>query len=257
MNRIRDKLILITGASSGIGQACAHRFAAEGADLILWARRLERLEPMAAELEREYDVKVISTRVDVRDREGVQLAADLLVFGGSVPHVLLNNAGLAAGFSHIQEGDHRDWDRMIDTNVKGLLNVTRAFLPHMIERARGHVVNMGSTAGHMTYPRGNVYSATKAAVRSLTEGMSVDLVGTPIRVSSIDPGFVETEFSTVRFRGDELRAKDVYRGFQPLTPDDVADVITYVINTPENVNIADVVMMPVAQRNIYVVDREG
>src|SRR5688572_20116008 len=257
MNRIRDKLILITGASSGIGQACAHRFAAEGADLILWARRLERLEPMAAELEREYDIKVISTRVDVRDREGVQLAADLLVFGGSVPHVLLNNAGLAAGFSYIQEGDHRDWDRMIDTNVKGLLNVTRAFLPHMIERGRGHVVNMGSTAGHMTYPRGNVYAATKAAVRSLTEGLAVDLVGTPIRVSSIDPGFVETEFSTVRFRGDEERAKAVYRGFQPLTPDDVADVITYVINTPENVNIADVVMMPVAQRNIYVVDREG
>jgi 3-hydroxy acid dehydrogenase/malonic semialdehyde reductase len=256
MNRIRDKLILITGASSGIGQACAHRFAADGADLILWARRLERLEPMAAELEREYDIKVISTRVDVRDREGVQLAADLLIFGGSVPHVLLNNAGLAAGFSHTQEGDHRDWDRMIDTNIKGLLNVTRAFLPHMIERARGHVVNMGSTAGHMTYPRGNVYAATKAAVRSLTEGIAVDLVGTPIRVSSIDPGFVETEFSTVRFRGDELRAKEVYRGFQPLTPDDVADVIAYVINAPENVNIADVVLMPVAQRNIYVVDRE-
>ena len=156
----------------------------------------------------------------------------------------------------IHEGDPDDWDRMIDTNLKGLLNVTRAVLPHMVARRRGHVVNIGSTAGHMTYPMGNVYNATKFGVRALTEGMNLDLAGTPIRVSAVDPGYVETEFSEVRFHGDKERAQGVYRGFRPLTGDDVADAIAYVVNLPEHVNIPDLVIVPTAQRNVYVVDRE-
>jgi serine 3-dehydrogenase len=156
----------------------------------------------------------------------------------------------------IQEGDPEDWDRMIDTNLKGLLNVTRAILPHMIARGRGHIVNIGSTAGHQTYPMGNVYNATKFGVRALTEGMNLDLAGTPIRVSSVDPGLVETEFSEVRFHGDRQRARSVYQGLKPLTADDVADTIAYVVNLPEHVNILDLVMMPTAQRNVYVVHRE-
>ncbi|HYT71834.1 MAG TPA: SDR family NAD(P)-dependent oxidoreductase, partial [Gemmatimonadales bacterium] len=194
--------------------------------------------------------------VDVRDRVAVNRAAEGLVAAGHVPDVLINNAGLASGMAKIHEGDPDDWDRMIDTNLKGLLNVTRAILPHLVARRRGHVVNIGSTAGHMTYPMGNVYSATKFGVRALTEAMNLDVAGTPIRVSSVDPGFVETEFSEVRFHGDRERAQAVYRGFTPLTADDVADAIAYVVNLPEHVNILDLIIMPTAQRNIYVVDRE-
>jgi serine 3-dehydrogenase len=157
--------------------------------------------------------------------------------------------------SKVQDGDPDDWDRMIDTNVKGLLNVTRALLPHMVARGTGHVVNLGSTAGHTVYPMGNVYAATKFAVRALSEGMNLDVAGTKIRVSSVDPGFVETEFSEVRFRGDRARARAVYRGFTPLSGDDVADAIAYVLNLPEHVNVPDLVLVPTAQRNIYVVDR--
>jgi NADP-dependent 3-hydroxy acid dehydrogenase YdfG len=195
--------------------------------------------------------------VDVRRRAAVEEAVQHLVDAGSVPDILLNNAGLAAGLDKLQDGDPEDWDRMIDTNVKGLLYVTRALLPHMVRLGRGHVVNLGSLAGHQTYPKGNVYGATKYAVRALTEGMYLDLVGTPIRVSSIDPGLVETEFSVVRFAGDAARAKAVYQGMQPLTAEDVAEVIAYVVDLPEHVNILDVVLMPVAQRSTQVVHREG
>ena len=256
MNRIAGKLVLITGASSGIGAACARRFAAEGANLALWARRRERLEELGAELRARHCVTVLLAQVDVRDRSAVNRVAEELVGAGHVPDVLINNAGLASGLSKVHEGDPEDWDRMIDTNLKGLLNVTRAILPHMVARRRGHVVNLGSTAGHMTYPMGNVYNATKFGVRALTEGMNLDVAGTPIRVSSIDPGFVETEFSEVRFHGDKDRAKSVYQGFQPLTADDIADAIAYIINLPEHVNVLDMIIVPTAQRNIYVVDRE-
>jgi len=256
MNRIKGKLVLITGASSGIGLACARRFAAEGADLILWARRVERLEQLAPELERSCGVSARFARLDVRDREAVNRAAEALIREGLVPDVLINNAGLAAGLDKLHEGDPDDWDRMIDTNIKGLLNVTRAILPAMVERGRGHIVNIGSVAGHLVYPKGNVYNATKFAVRALTEGMSLDLVGTPIRVSSIDPGMVETEFSLVRFHGDAEKAAEVYRGLQPLTADDVADAVAYVVNLPEHVNVLNLVMYPTAQRNVYVVHRE-
>ncbi|MGH7502097.1 MAG: SDR family NAD(P)-dependent oxidoreductase [Longimicrobiales bacterium] len=255
MNRIRDRLILITGASSGIGEACARRFAADGARLILWARRLDRLVHLADAIEAEHGGHVHVAAVDVRDRDAVNAATAAIVEAGDVPDILLNNAGLASGFDRLQDGDPADWDAMIDTNVKGLLSVTRAVLPHMIERGRGHIVNLGSTAAHLTYPRGNVYAATKAAVRSLSDGINLDVAGTPIRVSSVDPGYVETEFSVVRFHGDEERARKVYEGFQPLTAADVADAIAYVINVPEHVNIVGLVMVPTPQRNVYVVDR--
>ena len=256
MNRVSGKLVLVTGASSGIGEACARRFAAEGAHLALWARREERLTQLAADLERAHGIPVRLAAVDVRDRAAVnQAGADLVA--ARVPDILINNAGLAAGLTKIHEGDVDDWDRMIDTNLKGLLNVTRAILPHMVASRRGHVVNIGSTAGHMSYPKGNVYSATKAGVRALTEGMNLDVAGTPIRVSSVDPGFVETEFSEVRFRGDAQRAKAVYHGFKPLAAEDVADAIAYVVSLPEHVNVIDMILVPTAQRNIYVVDRDG
>jgi serine 3-dehydrogenase len=257
VSRVAGKLVLITGASSGIGEACARRFAAEGAHLALWARRIERLEGLGAELRRAHGVSVRLARVDVRDRAAVDRAAAELVAAEQVPDILINSAGLAAGLSKVQEGDPDDWDRMIDTNLKGLLNVTRAILPQMVARHRGHVVNIGSTAGHLTYPMGNVYSATKAGVRALSEGMNLDVAGTPIRVSCIDPGFVETEFSEVRFHGDAARAKAVYRGFTPLTANDVADAILYVVNLPEHVNVLDMILVPTAQRNIYVVDRDS
>src|SRR5205809_2805131 len=256
MNRIKGKLILVTGASSGIGEACARRVAAEGADLILSARRADRLERLAAELGAEHQVSLSLAVVDVRDRAAVNRAAEALVRAGRVPDVLIHNAGLAGGLAKIHEGDPEDWDRMIDTNLKGLLYVSRAIMPHMVARRRGHVVNIGSTAGHQTYPMGNVYNATKFGVRALTEGMNLDVAGTAIRVSSVDPGFVETEFSEVRFHGDVERAQAVYQGFKPLSADDVADAISYVVNLPEHVNVLDMVLMPTAQRNVYVVDRD-
>lgn len=255
MSNIADARVLITGASAGIGEACARRFAAEGAAVVLWARRLDRLETLARELEDHHGRPVTVQAVDVRDRAAVTAAARELLDADAVPHVLINNAGLAAGFDPLQSGDPDDWDRMIDTNIKGLLHVTRAFLPRMIELNRGHVINIGSTASHMTYPRGNVYSATKHAVLALTHGINLDVAGTDIRVSSVDPGFVETEFSVVRFHGDAERAGKVYQGFQPLSGDDVADTVFYVASLPPHVNIVDVVVVPTAQRNVYVVDR--
>ena len=256
MSRISGKTILITGASSGIGEACARRLASEGASLILWARREARLQELAGELKSAFGIEIVTAILDVRDRERVEAEANWLAATDNVPHVLINNAGLARGFNKFQEGDPQDWDEMIDTNIKGVLNVSRQILPHMIKLGRGHVVNLGSTAGHVTYPSGNVYAATKFAIRGLSEGMNLDLSGTPLKVTSVDPGFVETEFSLVRFRGDEQRAQQVYRGFRPLAPEDVAETIAYVVNLPDHVNILDLVLVPTAQRNIYVVDRK-
>jgi NADP-dependent 3-hydroxy acid dehydrogenase YdfG len=256
MSRIKGKLALITGASAGIGLACARRFAADGANLVLWARRADRLEQVSAELTKG-GVRVLTGVVDVRDRAAVNRAAAALLKAGAVPDILLNNAGLAAGLAKLQDGDPEDWDRMIDTNLKGLLNVSRAFLPAMVARGTGHVVNIGSTAGHQVYQMGNVYNATKFGVRALTEGMNLDVAGTKIRVSSVDPGHVETEFATVRFHGDAAKAKAVYEGFRPLAPDDVADTVGYVVNLPEHVNILDLVLLPTQQRNVFMIDRTG
>ncbi len=257
MTRISGKLALITGASSGIGLSCARRLAADGANLVLWARRKGRLERTAAELQEAHHVAVRVTGVDVRDRAAVNHAADALAAEGLVPDILLNNAGLASGLAKLHEGDPEDWDRMIDTNLKGLLNVSRAILPLMVERNRGHVINIGSTAGHWVYPGGNVYNATKYGVLALTEGMSLDVAGTKVKVSSVDPGHVDTEFAEVRFHGDKARAKKVYEGFTPLSPDDVADAIAYIANLPENVNILDMVILPAAQRSVTVIDRSA
>ncbi len=254
MTRLSGKLALITGASSGIGLACARRFAAEGANLVLWARRKERLDQAAAQLTKAHRVAVQVAAVDVRDRAAVNRAAEAVARDG-VPDILLNNAGLAAGLAKVHEGDPDDWDRMIDTNVRGLLNVTRAILPLMVERNSGHVINIGSTAGHWVYPSGNVYNATKYAVLALTEGMSVDVAGTKVRISSVDPGHVETEFAEVRYRGDKARVKKLYEGFRPLSPDDVADAVAYVANLPEHVNVLDMIVVPAAQRSIGVIDR--
>jgi serine 3-dehydrogenase len=256
MADLNGRSVLITGASSGIGAACARRLAEAGAGVALWARREDRLEELAAELEAENGITVSVAEVDVRDRDRVERAAAGLVADLGVPDVLINNAGLASGFATVQEGDYEDWDRMIDTNLKGLLNVTRSILPGMVERGTGHVINIGSTAGHWVYPKGNVYNATKFAVKALTEAMNLDVAGTAIRVSSVDPGFVHTEFSDVRFHGDSERAHAVYDGFQPLSADDVADVVHFMVSRPPHVNLFDVILVPTAQRNPFVVDRE-
>lgn len=256
MNRIEGRLALITGASSGIGQATAVALASRGANLVLAARRRERLEEIRAELESNHSATVRIHPLDVRDRDAVLAFAEELEKDDVVPDILVNNAGLSRGLDGIQEGDFRDWDEMIDTNIKGLLNVTRSILPAMIRRGRGHIVNLGSIAGQMVYPGGNVYNATKFAVRALNQAMNIDLVGTPIRVSSIDPGAVETEFSLVRFHGDAERASAVYEGFEPLTPEDIADAICYVVNAPPHVNVQEMLIMPTAQRNPYVHARD-
>jgi serine 3-dehydrogenase len=257
MNRIEKKLALISGASSGIGEACAKRFAASGAHLILIARRFDRLARLKEILENDNGVSIHVYETDVRDREAVQSFSAELEANELIPDILVNNAGLSRGLCKIFEGQHEDWDEMIDTNVRGLLNVSRCVIPMMVARNRGHIVNIGSIAGHVVYPGGNVYNATKFAVRALNEAMNIDLVGTNIRVSSIDPGATETEFSEVRFRGDAKRAKAVYEGFEPLRGEDIADAVLYVVNTPEHVNVADMVILPRAQRNPYVVHVEG
>ncbi len=254
MNRIQNRHVFITGASAGIGEACARCFASYGARLTLWARRQDRLNALRLELEKQYGTSVAVAEVDVRDREAVESAVREL---SGAPDVLVNNAGLASGLHKLHEGDHEDWDRMIDTNVKGLLHVSRNVLPLMVERDSGHVINIGSIAGHIVYPKGNVYNATKFAVRALTEAMNIDLLDTNVRVSSVDPGACDTEFSLVRFHGDSDRAKAVYNGFQPLVAEDVADAVYYVANTPEHVTVSDLVIMPTAQRNPYLIQREG
>ena len=253
-NRIEGKKVLITGASAGIGEACARRLAASGADLIVVARREERLSILKAALEKEFGVSVTASGLDVRDRDAVTAFA--ATREGDAPDVLVNNAGLAAGFDKLHEGDHDDWDRMIDTNVKGLLNMSRAIIPMMVKRNSGHIVNIGSIAGHIVYPAGNVYNATKYAVRALSEGMNIDLVGTKVRVTSIDPGATRTEFSEVRFHGDKQEAEAVYDGFRPLAGDDIADAVWYVLSTPQHVSIVDMVILPTAQRSPYVLHRE-
>ena len=256
-NALKSKRALITGASAGFGEACAHAFAAAGADLELWARRADKLDRVRQSVSAAHPVDVQTRIVDVRDRDAVRTAVRETVAAGHNINILVNNAGLASGFDPVHEGDYDDWDAMIDTNLKGLLNVSREILPHMVARNSGHVINIGSVAGYIPYPRGNVYSATKFAVRGLTESMNIDMHGTNVRVSSVDPGAAETEFSLVRFHGDEERAGKVYDGFKPLTAADVADAVLYVASAPAHVNIAKLIIMPTAQRNPYLIHRES
>lgn len=253
---LKSKRALITGASAGFGEACAHALGAAGADLELWARRADRLDAVRRAVESAHKIQIHTRTVDVRDRDGVREAVQETVAAGRHIDILVNNAGLAAGFDPIHEGDYDDWDAMIDTNLKGLLNVTREILPHMVARNAGHVINIGSVAGWIPYPRGNVYSATKFAVRGLTDSINIDMLGTNVRVCSVDPGAAETEFSLVRFHGDAERAGKVYDGFKALTAEDVANAVLYVATAPEHVNITKLVIMPTAQRNPYMIHRD-
>lgn len=249
-------LVLITGATSGIGKSCAVIFAKNGYDLLLTGRRGERLTTIKKELEATYNINVFIFTFDISDRKAVAAFAENIEAQKLIPDILINNAGLASGRNKLQEGDIADWEKMIDTNVKGLLYITRHILPMMIKRNNGHIVNIGSTAGHFVYPEGNVYNATKFAVNALNQGINMDLVGTNIRCCSVDPGACETEFSIVRFHGDEDKANKVYEGYTPLSPDDVADTIFYIVNTPPHVNILNVVIQPTAQRSVFVIDKK-
>ncbi|WP_414565204.1 MULTISPECIES: SDR family oxidoreductase [unclassified Anabaena] len=256
MITVNNQVILITGASSGIGTACAKIFARGGARLILAARRGERLQEVANALNKMYGVEIYLLPLDVRDRVAVESAISSLPPHWSDIDILINNAGLSRGLDKLHEGNSQDWEEMIDTNIKGLLYLTRYVVPGMVNRGRGHVVNLGSIAGHQTYPGGNVYCGTKAAVKAISEGLKQDLLGTPIRVTSVDPGMVETEFSDVRFHGDTERAQKVYQGTTPLTPDDIADVIFFCVTRSPHVNINEVILMPVDQASATLVNRQ-
>lgn len=252
MSNLDNKIALITGASSGIGAACARKFAERGVRLILAARRIERLAKLAAEL----SVEIHLIQLDVRDRKAVEKAIGSLPPDWEAIDILVNNAGLSRGLEKLHEGNINGWEEMIDTNVKGLLYVSRAVIPGMVTRGRGHIINIGSIAGHEVYPGGNVYCATKHAVIALSKGMRIDLVDTPIRVSTIAPGLVETEFSQVRFYGDKERAKSFYRGYTPLTGDDIAEAVVWIADRPEHVQVAEMIILPTAQASAMVVHKE-
>src|SRR6201997_4993086 len=253
---LKGKIVFITGASAGIGAATALAFAAEGAKLLLAARRAGRLAEVASKAKERGAPSVHSIDLDVRDHRAVQNAIDTLPDEWSEIDILVNNAGLSRGLDKVYMGRIEDWDEMIDTNVKGLLYVTRSVVPGMVVRGRGHVINLGSTAGELAYPNGAVYCGTKAAERAINDGLRQDVLGTPIRVPSVDPGMVETDFSLVRFHGDADRAAKVYQGVTPLTPDDVADAIVWSATRPAHVNIARVLMTPVDQANSLLFNRK-
>ena len=254
---LRDKVVFITGASSGIGEATARAFAQHGARLLLCARRLDKLQAMEAQLRDLGASDVFSFELDVQDRDEVEGTINTLPEVWRSIEILVNNAGLSRGLTKLWEDDVQNWEEMIDTNVKGLLYVTRTVVPGMIQRGRGHVISLGSIAGHITYPMGHVYCATKAAERSISDGLRIDLNGTPIRVTSVDPGLVETDFSSVRFRGDQERASKVYAGVDPLTPDDIAEIIVWSATRPPHVTIQNVIVTPTAQANPYVLSRRS
>lgn len=244
---LKDCCVLVTGASSGIGAACAEAFAAAGCRLLLVARRSDRLVDLAGRLRETHGAEILSGALDVRDRSAVEDWLGGLSGPWCDIHVLVNNAGLARGLAPLHEGAIADWEEMIDTNVKGLLYVTRAVLPGMVARGRGHVINIGSIAGHEVYPGGNVYCATKHAVAALNRALAIDTLGTGVRVSSVDPGMVETEFSLVRFHGDEQRAEGIYKGLQALRGEDVADAVLFCATRPPHATVREMVLMPAAQ----------
>jgi len=254
---LTGKIVFITGASSGIGESTAYAFAAAGARLLLCARRKEKLVAVAEQALEKGAQAVHTFELDVRDRAAVTSATAALPPEWAAIDILVNNAGLSRGLDKLYEGHIEDWEEMIDTNVKGLLYVTRAVVPGMVQRGTGHIVNLGSTAGELPYPNGAVYCATKAAEKSINDGLRQDLLGTPLRVTSIDPGMVETDFSLVRFRGDDSRAAKVYQGVIPLTPGDVADAIVWAASRPAHVNIAHVLMTSVTQANSLMFHREA
>jgi serine 3-dehydrogenase len=247
--KLTSKKVMITGASSGIGEACARAYAAEGADLILFARREDKLKNLATALENEFGVKTYIAKCDVRNFDEVKATIDAIPANFKEIDILVNNAGLARGLGKIYDADLTDWNEMIDTNVKGLLFVSRIIIPEMVKRNRGHIVNIGSIAGWETYSGGSVYCATKHAVRAISKTMAIDLNGTNVRVTEIDPGMVETEFSEVRFHGDSDRAKGVYNGMTPLSGEDIADLAIFATTRKSHVMIQSMLVTPVAQAN--------
>jgi 3-hydroxy acid dehydrogenase / malonic semialdehyde reductase len=250
MPTLQGKIACITGASAGIGEACARVLAREGAALLLSARRIDRVKALANDLGKQYGVKTHVNQLDVQKRDDVTRYVEGLPPEWQQIDILVNNAGLSRGLDKLHEGSIQDWEEMIDTNIKGLLYVTRAVVPGMVKRDSGHVINIGSIAGHQLYPSGNVYCATKFAVNALSQGLRMDLLGTQVRVSSVDPGMVQTEFSEVRFRGNKDRAKQVYANIRPLRPEDVAEVVLFCATRPPHVDIAEVVVMPTAQASV-------
>ena len=250
-----NKTILITGASSGIGEGCARKFASQGARLILNSRSADKLTALAEELKEKYDAECYVMPFDVCNRDSAAAALNALPQEWKSIDVLVNNAGLAIGVDKEYEGNLDEWDVVIDTNVKALLSMTRLVVPGMLERGRGHIINIGSIAGDAAYPGGSVYCATKAAVKALSDGLRIDLVDTPLRVTNIKPGLVETNFSVVRFRGDKQKADNVYRGIRPLNGDDIAEVVYFAASAPEHMQVAEILVMPTYQATGTIVSK--
>jgi len=257
MSNLEGEVVFVTGASSGIGTACARTFAREGARLLLAARREKRLRALKADLRGLGAAEVRTLLLDVRSEADVSRAVDDLPSPWREVEVLVNNAGLSRGLAPLQSGDLNDWNEMIDTNIKGLLHVDRAITPWMVRRGRGTVIHIGSVAGRQVYPGGSVYCATKHAVRAITDGLRIDLLGSGVRVCSIDPGMVETEFSLVRFHGDAKRAAEVYNGMTPLAGEDIAEAALFVATRPPHVSIAEMLVYPTDQASAIHVHRKG
>lgn len=256
MKDLKNKIVFITGASSGIGRATAYVFAKHGAKLILAARRIGRIKNIAQEIMKTYSTEVLPLKIDVQSYNEVKSIIKKIPTEWKKIDILVNNAGLSRGLNKIQNGVLKDWEEMIDTNVKGLLYVTKEVIPFMLKRKSGHIINVGSIAGHEVYPGGNVYCATKHAVAGITKSMRIDLNETPIRVSTIDPGLVETEFSLVRYRGDKKKAKTTYKGMLPLSPDDVAEAIEFIVTRNDNAVVAEMLVLPKAQASSTIVYRK-
>ena len=252
---MEKKIVMVTGATSGIGEACARKFASGGYNVIITGRRGEKLDALRRELE-SMGAEVLAMQFDVRERESARKAVDFLKGKWAKIDVLGSNAGLAWGLDKEYEGDFNDWDTMIDTNIKGLLNMTRFVVPGMVERNEGHVINIGSVAGDAAYANGNVYCATKAAVTALSDGLRIDVAESDVRVTNLKPGLVQTNFSNVRFHGDDARAESVYKGVKPLTGDDIADVAFYAASAPAHVQIAEVLILATHQANGSVIARK-
>jgi 3-hydroxy acid dehydrogenase/malonic semialdehyde reductase len=253
----KPRTVVVTGASSGIGAACADAFAAAGDRLVLVARREDRLAELAQRLSDDHGAASLLVTLDVSDRAAVDATLGALPAGWRDVDVVVNAAGQAAGLTSFQDSDPDDWDRMLDTNIRGVLSVTHALLPRMLERRSGHIINIGSIAGRAVFPAGAVYCATKAALDRITTGLRMDLLGSGVRVSTVDPGMVETEFFVVRYRGDRERAAKVYEGMQALRPEDVADAVRWVADRPPNVVVADLMLLPLAQAWPGMVHREA
>lgn len=256
MKSLKKKTVFVTGASSGIGKASAEMFASLGANVLMCARRIERIEKLANDLHKKYKVKTFAFELDVRNFDEVQDSINGLPKEWKKIDVLLNNAGLSRGLNKIQEGVLQDWEEMLDTNVKGLLYVSKTVIPFMLKNKHGHIINIGSIAGRELYPGGNVYCASKFAVDAITKGMRIDLIGTGIKVSTVDPGLVNTEFGVVRYHGDKKRADSAYVGMKPLTGKDIAEVVQFVATREDYLNVAEVLVLPKAQASANLTFRK-